>query len=339
MSMDIKSRFSNALDKEVKFSKIFVAGHKGMVGSAIIEKLKLLGFENIIIAEKSKLNLLNQSDVLDFFSDNKIDQVYIAAAKVGGILANSKYPADFIYENLMIQTNLIHAAYINGINRLLFLGSSCIYPRNTHQPMNESQLLTGQLETTNQAYAISKIAGIELCRSYNEQYLKDFRCVMPTNLYGKNDNFHPENSHVIPGLISKFHKAKRDNLNSIEIWGTGKSLREFLHVEDLAEACILIMNLSREVFHNSLSSQFPFINIGSGNEICIEDLVKMISRISKFSGDIIFDDSKPDGVQRKLLDISSISELGWKPKITLEEGIKDTYQWYSDNQIYLTYEK
>lgn len=339
MSVDIKSRFSSGLDNKDKISKIFVAGHKGMVGSTIVEKLKMLGFKNIIIAEKSELNLLNQSEVLDFFSDNKVDQIYIAAAKVGGILANSKYPADFIYENLMIQTNLIHAAHINGINKLLFLGSSCIYPRNTHQPMNESQLLTGQLETTNQAYAISKIAGIELCRSYNEQYLKDFRCVMPTNLYGKNDNFHQENSHVIPGLISKFYEAKRHNLNSIEIWGSGKSLREFLHVEDLVDACILIMNLSKEAFHNSLRSQFPLINVGSGSEISIEDLVKMISRISKFSGDIIFDKSKPDGVQRKLLDISSISKLGWKPKIALEEGIKDTYQWYSDNQIYLTYEE
>ena len=319
--------------------KIFVAGHRGMVGSAICRQLQKQADVEIITRTRDELDLCDQSSVHQFMKTAKPDEVILAAAKVGGIWANSNFKADFIYTNLTIQTNLIHAAYINGINRLLFLGSSCIYPRNTHQPMNESQLLTGQLETTNQAYAISKIAGIELCRSYNEQYLKDFRCVMPTNLYGKNDNFHPENSHVIPGLISKFHKAKRDNLNSIEIWGTGKSLREFLHVEDLAEACILIMNLSREVFHNSLSSQFPFINIGSGNEICIEDLVKMISRISKFSGDIIFDDSKPDGVQRKLLDISSISELGWKPKITLEEGIKDTYQWYSDNQIYLTYEK
>lgn len=330
--MDTTNSFLNHVDLQHKDCSIFVAGHNGMVGSSIVKNLKSHGFNKIITADRANLNLLNQTHVLDFFSDNKIDQIYIAAARVGGIYANSTYPADFIYENLMIEANLIHAAHVYDIDRLMFLGSSCIYPRNTSQPMKENQLLTGELEKTNQAYAISKIAGIELCRNYNNQFSRDFRCVMPTNLYGRNDNFHSENSHVIPGLISRFYEAKKNNFNKIKIWGTGEAYREFLHVQDLAQACIFLMNLSKEKFYPSLKSLYPFVNIGSGLEIRIKDLVDMISNVSNFNGDLVFDITKPDGPKRKLLDNSVMNKFGWEPKISLQDGIRDTYEWYSNNQ-------
>ena len=330
--MDITDRLNLELSHQMKSSRIFVAGHNGLVGRAIFDSLRSNGFKNIVIAEKSELNLLNQSEVMDFFKNEKIDQVYIAAAKVGGIFANSVYPADFIYENLMIQTNIIQAAYYYQVNRLLFLGSSCIYPVAASQPMKEKDLLSGPLEKTNQAYAISKISGIEMCRSFNQQFDTDFRCVMPTNLYGCNDNFNNENSHVIPALISKFYNAKKNNHKKVEIWGTGKPLREFLHVKDLANACIFVMNLKKEKFFDALNSDYPHINIGSGEEVSIEKLAKIIAKISDFNGVLEFNPGMLDGAKRKLLDISAINKLGWKSSVSLEDGIQNTYQWFEANQ-------
>lgn len=330
--MDTKNRLSLQFDFQTKSSKIFVAGHNGLVGSAILECLRSNGFTNLIVAEKSELDLANQSQVQDFFKNKKLDQVYIAAAKVGGIFANSSYPAEFIYQNLMIQANVINAAYLNQVERLLFLGSSCIYPISANQPIKESELLSGPLEQTNQAYAISKIAGIEMCKSFNQQFSTDFRCVMPTNLYGCNDNFHLKSSHVIPALISKFYDAKKNNDKKVEIWGTGKPCREFLHVKDLASACVFIMNLEKEKFFGSLNSNFQHINIGSGEEVTIKELAKIISKISNFDGELAFNQNMPDGSKRKLLDISIINKLGWKSSISLEDGIRETYQWFEENQ-------
>jgi GDP-L-fucose synthase len=312
--------------------RIFVAGHLGMVGRAILSNLESKGFKNLIIANKSELDLTNQSQVNNFFSSQAVDQVYIAAAKVGGIYANSSYPGQFIYQNLMIQSNLINAAHKFNVKKLLFLGSSCIYPVNASQPMHENKLLSGPLEETNQAYSVAKISGIEMCKSYNIEYGTDFRCVMPTNLYGSNDNFHQENSHVIPALISKFYNAKISNAHQVTIWGSGKPLREFLHVEDLAEACVFIMSQSKKNFLNSLQFSSPHINIGSGNEISINELVNILTKISGFSGNIIFDKSKPDGAMRKLLDCSAIKGLGWSPNISIEQGLKSTYKWFENNQ-------
>ena len=307
--------------------KIFVAGHKGMVGSAIV---RLLSNQNVEITtrDRDELNLCNQQEVYHFFKNQKIDQVYLAAAKVGGIHANFTYPAEFIYENLLIQTNVIHSAFLGGVKKLLFLGSSCIYPKFTDQPISEDALLTGSLEPTNEPYAVAKIAGIKMCESYNRQYGVshdiDYRSVMPSNLYGPGDNYHPENSHVIPSLIYKFHEAKLKNLPEVIVWGSGTPKREFLHVDDLATASCLIMNLEQKSF-NDQSSHYGHINIGSGSDISIKDLAVLLKKIVGFKGEIIFDKSKPDGAPRKLLNITRAKKIGFKPNISLEEGLSKTY--------------
>jgi GDP-L-fucose synthase len=311
--------------------KIFVAGHKGMVGSALARLLKDQDVE-IITKDRTELDLLNQGSVQKFFEHEKIDQVYLAAAKVGGIHANNSYPADFIYENLMIQTNVIHSAFLNGVKKLLFLGSSCIYPKYANQPMKEEELLTGKLEPTNEPYAIAKIAGIKMCESYNRQYGKshgiDYRSIMPTNLYGPGDNYHPEKSHVIPGLIYRFHDAKINNLENVTIWGTGTPKREFLYVDDLAEASIRVMNLDKKIYDEQISSVSSHINIGSGKELTIKELGETIKEVIGFKGKIQFDCSKPDGSLRKMLDSERINKLGFKPKTDFKEGLVKTYQEY-----------
>ena len=307
--------------------KIFIAGHKGMVGSALIRLLKRRKVQ-IITKEKKQLNLLNQKKVQTFFKNNKIDQVYLAAARVGGINANNTYPAEFIYENLMIQNNIIHSAFLSGVKKLLFLGSSCIYPKNSKQPMKEEELLTGKLEPTNEPYAIAKIAGIKMCESYNRQYGKiygvDYRCVMPTNLYGPGDSYHPKNSHVVPGLIRRFHEAKVNNLKSVTIWGTGSPLREFLYVEDMARASIQVMNLNKKKY-NKIIKPMSHINIGSGMEVSIKTLTKMIKNIVNYNGKIKFDTTKPNGTLRKLTNIGRLAKIGFKNKIYLEDGLKQAY--------------
>jgi GDP-L-fucose synthase len=312
-------------------TKIFIAGHKGMVGSAIVRLLKNQDVE-IITKDRTELDLLNQGSVQKFFEHEKIDQVYLAAAKVGGIYANNTYPADFIYENLMIQTNVIHSAFLNGVKKLLFLGSSCIYPKNANQPMKEEELLAGKLEPTNEPYAIAKISGIKMCESYNRQYGKshgiDYRSIMPTNLYGPGDNYHPENSHVIPGLIYRFHKAKINNLESVIIWGTGTPRREFLYVDDLAQAAIHIMNVDKKNYNEQITSESSHINVGSGKELTIKELAETIKEVVNFKGTISFDTSKSDGSLRKLLNSERINKLGFKPKIDLKEGLIKTYQDY-----------
>jgi GDP-L-fucose synthase len=314
--------------------KIFVAGHKGMVGSAIVRLLKNQNIE-IIIKDRTELDLLNQGSVQKFFEHEKIDQVYLAAAKVGGIYANNTYPADFIYENLMVQANVIHSAFLNGVKKLLFLGSSCIYPKYANQPMKEEELLSGKLEPTNEPYAIAKIAGIKMCDSYNRQYGKshgiDYRSIMPTNLYGPGDNYHPENSHVIPGLIYRFHKAKINNLESITIWGTGTPKREFLYVDDLAQASIHVMNLDKKIYNEQISSLSSHINIGSEKELTIKELAKTIKEVINFKGKIQFDPSKPDGSPRKFLNSDRINKFGFKPKTDLKEGLIKTYQDYIES--------
>jgi GDP-L-fucose synthase len=311
--------------------RIFVAGHKGMVGSAITRLLKNQDIE-IITKDRSELDLLNQQDVQKFFEHEKIDQVYLAAAKVGGIHANNNYPADFIYENIMVQTNVIHSAFLKGVKKLLFLGSSCIYPKYANQPIKEDELLAGKLEPTNEPYAIAKIAGIKMCESYNRQYGTshgiDYRSIMPTNLYGPGDNYHPENSHVIPGLIYKFHKAKINNLESVTIWGTGTPKREFLYVDDLAQAAIHVMNVDKKIFDEQTLSAGNIINVGSEQELTINELAEIIKEVIDFKGTINFDSSKPDGSTRKLLNSERINKLGFKPKIDLKEGLIKTYQDY-----------
>lgn len=311
---------------------IFVAGHKGMVGSAIVRQLSSNPDIKLITVNKNELDLKNQQKVSQFFSDNKIDQVYLAAAKVGGIHANNEYPAEFIYENLMIEANIIHSAHLNDIQQLLFLGSSCIYPKMAAQPMREEALLTGALESTNEPYAIAKITGIKLCESYNRQYCRDYRSVMPTNLYGENDNFHPENSHVIPALIRRFHEAKIANLPVVTAWGSGKPMREFLHVDDMAAASIHIMNLDKESYQVHTQAMLSHINVGTGLDCTIRELVETVARVTGYSGKIEFDASKPDGTPRKLLDVTRIKNMGWQYSISLEEGLQNTYQWFLDNQ-------
>ena len=301
-----------------------------MVGSAIIRTLINKGVpnKNIITAEKSDLNLIDQNSVSNFLNNYKPDQVYLAAAKVGGIHANNSYPGEFIYENLMIQSNLIHQSMSNGVKKLLFLGSSCIYPKNAHQPMQENILLTGKLEETNEPYAIAKIAGIKMCESYSRQYNVDYRSVMPTNLYGQGDNFHIENSHVIPALIRRFHEAKTSNVKEIFIWGTGTVKREFLYVDDMAEACVHIMNLNRNLYTKYTESQESHINIGSGKDITIKDLAHLIAKVVDYKGKIKFDNTKPEGPPRKLMDNTLINNLGWESKISLEDGLRMTYNYY-----------
>lgn len=310
---------------------IFVAGHNGMVGSAIIRNLH--NDPNVLITTRirSELDLLNQADVANFFQTHKFDEVYLAAAKVGGILANNTYPADFLFENLIIQSNIINSAYISGVKKLLFLGSSCIYPKEADQPIAESSLLTGVLEATNEPYAIAKIAGIKLCESYNRQYGVDYRSVMPSNLYGPNDNFDLKSSHVVPALIQKFHSAKVTNSKEVVVWGTGAPCREFLHVDDMAKAAIYIMNLSRSKLDAKISPMLSHVNVGSAQEISIKDLAQLVADVVGFKGEILYDHSKPDGTMRKLMDSSLISELAWQPKINLPEGLNDTYSWFLKN--------
>ena len=311
--------------------KIFIAGHKGMVGSALVYQLKNQDVD-IITRDRKELNLLNQQDVQNFFKNEKIDQVYLAAAKVGGIHANNTYPADFIYENLMIQSNIINSAFRNGVKKLLFLGSSCIYPKNANQPMKEEELLSGKLESTNEPYAIAKIAGIKMCESYNRQYGKshniDYRSIMPTNLYGPGDSYHPENSHVIPGLIYRFHNAKINNLDNVTIWGTGKPRREFLYVDDMARATIYLMNLKKKTFDEQISLMCSHINVGSGEDLTIEELAVIIKEVVGYSGNIKFDPSKPDGITRKLLDIKKMRNFNFKAEKKLKDGLIETYKDY-----------
>lgn len=310
---------------------IFVAGHRGMVGSAIVRRLEGLGYRNILTAGREKLDLRDQAAVQNFFKSHKIDQVYLAAAKVGGIHANNTYPADFIYENLMIEANIVHAAHLAGVQKLLFLGSSCIYPKHAQQPMKEEELLTGVLEPTNEPYAIAKIAGIKLCESYNRQYGRDYRSVMPTNLYGPNDNFHPENSHVIPALLRRFHEAVQRGDDEVVIWGSGNPMREFLHVDDMAAASVHIMELARETYDTHTSMMLSHINVGTGMDCSIRELAEMIAEVTGFEGRLMFDATKPDGTPRKLLDVSRLNALGWQANISLKDGLRDAYDWYVRN--------
>jgi len=308
-----------------KEDRIFIAGHGGMVGSALVRKLRESGYTNLITRTRVELDLIQQGDVRKFFESERIDQVYLAAAKVGGILANNTYPAEFIYQNLMIEANIIHEAWHAGVRRLLFLGSSCIYPRLAPQPMTESTLLTGVLEPTNEPYAIAKIAGIKLCESYNRQYDTDYRSVMPTNLYGPGDNYHPENSHVIPGLLRRFHEAKQSAAPEVLIWGTGAPMREFLYVDDMAEACLHVMELSSEAYSRNTQPMLSHVNIGTGEDLSIHDLATTISDIVGYRGRISFDTSKPDGTPRKLMDVGRLHSLGWRAKIGLRDGLALAY--------------
>jgi GDP-L-fucose synthase len=305
--------------------KIFIAGHKGMVGSAIYRKLQNKP-NRIVIADKRKLNLLDQKSVLSFFKRNKFDEMYLCAAKVGGIQANTTYVADFIYQNLEIQNNFIHSAYLTKVKKLMFLGSSCVYPKKPKIPIKEEYLLTSELENTNEMYAIAKIAGLKLCKAYNSQFKTDFRAVMPTNLYGQNDNYDSLNSHVLAALIKKIVLAKKQNKKSYIVWGTGKPKREFLHVDDLADATVKIMNLSKSKYNKVAGEKFPFINVGSGSDVSIKDLAKLISKIVGYKGKMIFDKSKPDGTFRKLMDNTKLRKINWKPKISLNFGIKKTIE-------------
>ena len=309
---------------------IYIAGHRGMVGAALVRRLTALGYTHLLIATHAELDLLNQAAVNDFFARQPIDQVYLAAARVGGIHANNSYPADFIYQNLMIEANLIHAAHQHGVHKLLFLGSSCIYPQLAAQPMAEAALLTGPLEPTNEPYAIAKIAGIKLCESYNRQHGRDYRSVMPTNLYGPGDNFHPENSHVIPGLLRRFHEAVQSGAERVTIWGTGTPRREFLHVDDMAAACVHVMELAPAVYRAHTQPLLSHINVGTGQDVTIRELAATIARVTGFGGELVFDSSKPDGTPRKLLDVSRLKALGWEASIGLEEGLRGAYGWYRD---------
>ena len=314
--------------------KVYIAGHNGMVGSAIKRQLSNRGVE-LIFRDRKDLDLTNQKDVEGFLEKEKPDEVYLAAAKVGGIHSNNSYPADFIYQNLIIQTNIINGCFLSGVKRLLFLGSSCIYPKLAEQPMKEELLLSGYLESTNEPYAIAKIAGIKLCESYNRQYGQshkiDYRSVMPTNLYGEGDNYHPENSHVIPGLIQRFHKAKISKDPFVNVWGTGSVSREFLYVDDMASACIFVMSLNQETYNKYTDPMNSHINVGFGSDVTIKDLAKHVSNIIGYEGEIRFDSSKPDGTPKKLLDTSKLKLMGWNPSTSLEEGLKLTYQDYKKN--------
>jgi len=311
----------------MKNQKIYLAGHNGMVGSAIVRQLKIANCQLITRSHK-ELDLTNQQQVNCFIKQEKPSQIYLAAAKVGGIHANNTYPADFIYQNLMIEANIINAAHKNNIKKLLFLGSSCIYPKAVEQPMLEDALLTDTLEPTNEPYAIAKIAGIKLCESYNRQYNTDYRSVMPTNLYGLGDNYHPENSHVIPALIRKFHEAKEQNRSTVNIWGTGAAKREFLYVDDMAAACIHVMNLDDNIYRQHTKPMLSHINVGSGNELTIKQLADTIAKVTNYQGTIEFDTTKPDGSPRKLMDSTRLNNLGWKAKVNLEDGLKLAYNDY-----------
>jgi GDP-L-fucose synthase len=312
--------------------RVYVAGHNGMVGSAIVRQLAQRDDIELVVRTRSELDLGNQQAVSQFFSTEQIDEVYLAAAKVGGIMANNTYPADFIYQNLMIECNVIHSAYLAGIKRILLLGSSCIYPKQAEQPMGEDALLTGPLEPTNEPYAIAKIAGIKLCESYNRQYDCDYRSVMPTNLYGPNDNFHPENSHVIPALLRRFHEAKLNNASEVIAWGSGKPMREFLHVDDMAAASVHVMELDKSIYAANTTPMLSHINVGTGVDCTIRELVETVAKVTGFGGHIRFDASKPDGAPRKLLDVKRLKALGWQYSVALEQGLTETYQWFLANQ-------
>lgn len=316
----------------MKTQRIFVAGHRGMVGAAIVRQLAQRDNVELVLRTRDQLNLLDAGAMQAFFAAESIDQVYLAAAKVGGIVANNTYPADFIYENMMIESNIIHAAHLHNVNKLLFLGSSCIYPKQATQPIAESELLQGQLEPTNEPYAIAKIAGIKLCESYNRQYGRDYRSVMPTNLYGPHDNFHPSNSHVIPALLRRFHEAREQNTPDVVVWGSGTPMREFLHVDDMAAASIHVMELAQEVLQEYTQPMLSHINVGTGVDCTIRELAQTIAQVVGYKGRVVFDASKPDGTPRKLLDVTRLHQLGWYHEISLEAGLASTYQWFLENQ-------
>jgi GDP-L-fucose synthase len=311
-----------------KSDKIYIAGHQGLVGSAIVRQLKARGFTNILMRTKNELDLTNQLAVTLFFQQEKPDYVILAAAKVGGIHANNTYPADFIYQNMMIETNVINSAYENKVKRLLFLGSTCIYPKAVEQPMREDALLTDVLEPTNEPYALAKIAGIKLCESYNRQHGTDFRSVMPTNLYGINDNFHPENSHVIPALMRRFHEAKINNDAEVVVWGTGNAMREFLYVDDMAQASLFVLELDEETYQANTKPMLSHINVGTGVDITIREMVETMKEIVGYTGKLAFDTTKSDGPPRKLIDVSRLSDMGWEYSIDLQLGLEKTYEWY-----------
>lgn len=316
--------------------KIYIAGHRGMVGGAILRRLqarqKAGEALDLITRTHAELDLTSQAAVRDFMQTEKPDVVILAAAKVGGIHANNTYPADFIYENLMIECNVIHQAFDAGVTKLLQLGSSCIYPKAVPQPMKEDALLTGTLEPTNEPYAVAKIAGIKLCESYNRQHEVDYRSVMPTNLYGPGDNFHPENSHVLPALIRRFHEAAQDGLDEVVIWGSGKPMREFLHVDDMAEASLFVLELDKDIYEANTEPMLSHINVGTGTDVSIMELAQMVANVTGFAGRVGNDPSKPDGTMKKLMDVSRLAEMGWTAKVGLEDGIKETYDWFLANQ-------
>ncbi|KNY19254.1 GDP-L-fucose synthase [Methylobacterium sp. ARG-1] len=314
---------------------IFVAGHRGMVGSAIVRRLRELGYARILTADRQALDLLDQAAVRAFFAKHRIDQVYLAAAKVGGIHANNTYPAEFIHENLLIQSNIIHAAHTSDVDRLLFLGSSCIYPKLAEQPMREDALLTGLLEPTNEPYAIAKIAGIKMCESYNRQYGRRYRSVMPTNLYGPNDNFHPQNAHVLPALMRRLHEARQEGRPSVTVWGTGRAMREFLHVDDMARASVFVMELDDAVYAANTRPDLSHINVGTGEDCTIRELAEALARVIGYEGRLAFDATKPDGTPRKLMDVSRLRAMGWQPEIGLEKGLRQTYGWFLENHATL----
>ena len=308
--------------------KIYIAGHRGLVGSAIVRQLESRGFTNLLMRTHKELDLTNQAQVQTFFKQEKPDYVILAAAKVGGIHANNTYPADFIYQNMMIEANVINSAYENKVKRLLFLGSTCIYPKAVEQPMREEAILTDVLEPTNEPYALAKIAGIKLCESYNRQHGTDFRSVMPTNLYGINDNFHPENSHVIPALMQRFHQAKINNDSEVVVWGTGNAMREFLYVDDMAAASIFVLELDEETYQSNTKPMLSHINVGTGIDITIREMAEVMKQVVGYEGKLTFDAAKPDGAPRKLIDVSRLSSMGWKYSIDLKDGLKKTYKWY-----------
>ncbi|HKX93651.1 MAG TPA: GDP-L-fucose synthase [Methylibium sp.] len=310
---------------------VFVAGHRGMVGSAIVRRLQALGHRGILTAGRDTLDLTDQAQVRAFFAAHRIDHVVLAAAKVGGIHANNTYPAEFIHDNLAIELNVVDAAHRAGVQHLLFLGSSCIYPRQVPQPMREDALLTGTLEATNEPYAIAKIAGIKLCESYNRQYGRDYRSVMPTNLYGPGDNYHPENSHVIPALLRRFHEATRSGAQEVVIWGSGTPMREFLHVDDMAAASVFVMQLDDATYRAQTQPMLSHINVGSGVDCTIRELAETVARVTGYQGRLSFDASKPDGTPRKLMDVSRLAALGWRASIGLEDGLRDAYRWFRDH--------
>ena len=318
---------------ELRPTRVFVAGHNGMVGSAIVRILVQDSNTEMVLVQKQELDLLNTVEVQRFFAVQRIDQVYLAAAKVGGIHANSAYPADFIGDNVIIQNNVIQAAHNSGVQKLLFLGSSCIYPKLASQPIAEECLLTGPLEPSNEAYAIAKIAGIKLCESINRQYGREYRCVMPTNLYGENDNFHPQNSHVIPAMLQRFHQAVIDESDDVVVWGSGTPMREFLHVEDMAQACVHVMNLSTHQFTQHITDPMcSHINVGTGKDVTIKELAEIMAKTVGFKGQLVFDKTKPDGTPRKVLNVETLAELGWQYTMDLEQGLELTYRWFLKNQ-------